>query len=79
MFLYCIYKVRDLVDNKFFWPIVSIIVILLLALKNCMNVYPNSQEHSKHTCMDMNPTRRDCITYIIIVPCRYLSNHIATG
>ena len=37
------------------------------ALKNCMNVCPGPQElyTSKH--MEMNTTRRDCITYT--VPC----------
>ena len=41
---------------------------MFLALKNCMNVCPGPQDpyNSKHN-MDMNPTRRVCITYT--VPC----------
>ena len=42
---------------------------ITLCLKNCVNLCPGPQEvqNSQHNIMDMNPTRRDCITYV--VPC----------
>ena len=50
---------------------------MLLALKNCMNIYPCPQElyNSKH--MDMNPLQGGTVPHIKYLV--YLSNHIATG
>ena len=64
MLIYCIQSER-LVNNYFIACCFHADTInMFSALKNCMNVCPGPQEpyNSKH--MDMNPTRRDCITYI---------------
>ena len=39
--------------------------MLLVALKNCMNVHPHPQELYNSEHMDMSPTRRYCITYTV--------------